>query len=128
MSNLALEGKRYEFHGLKLPVLSFFFLFFFFLLFPFLFSRVAVCDSCVTPYHDASDRCNRQFDERKGIEMKVTSALQRNRFLRIVGNYNVPMKINGGISRGQSMGKGRGRRGRLWNLNRKEEIQIFFPF
>lgn len=128
MSNLALEGKRYEFHGLKLPVLSSFFLFFFFLLFPFLFSRVAVCDSCVTPYHDASDRCNRQFDERKGIEMKVTSALQRNRFLRIVGNYNVSMKINGGISRGQSMGKGRGRRGRLWNLNRKEEIQIFFPF
>lgn len=89
---------------------------------------MAVCDSCVTPYHDASDRCNRQFDERKGIEMKVTSALQRNRFLRIVGNYNVSMKINGGISRGQSMGKARGRRGRLWNLNRKKEIQIFFPF
>lgn len=61
MSKLALEGKRYEFHGLKLPVL-------FFSPSPLLFSRVAaVRDSCVTPYLDASDRCNRQFEERKRL-------------------------------------------------------------
>lgn len=34
--------------------------------------------------------------------MKVTSALQRNRFLRIVGNYNVSVKINGSIYRGDN--------------------------
>lgn len=75
---------------------------------------------------DASDRCNRQFEERKGIEMKATRALQRNRFLRIVGNYNVSVKIN--VYRGDNRWVKEGEERRLWNLNRKEEIHIFFLF
>lgn len=49
--------------------------------------------------------------------MKVTRALQRNRFLRIRENYNVSVKINGGISRGQSMGK-----------EREEFCGVFFAY
>lgn len=81
------------------------FIFFFFfspssLLFSRGWRRSVIRVSLHTSIHriDATDNLRNE----KGFEMKVTRALQRNRFLRTRENYNVSVKINGGISRGQS--------------------------
>lgn len=51
----------------RIEIACFIFFFFLSLLSPFLSRVAAVRDSCVTPYLDPSDRCNRQFEERKRL-------------------------------------------------------------